>query len=575
MATAAAPLVDTAAPAAGPSGAPLAVVADAAAALLAAHGDHELLRLVVVGSVDDGKSTLIGRLLYECDGLFDDQIAAARRASKGGELDLSLFTDGLLAEREQGITIDVAYRYLTASAFGRRKLIIADTPGHVQYTRNMATGASTADAAVILVDARQGVLAQTRRHATIAGLLGIPYLAVAINKMDLVAYDRATFDRLAAEVLALTTRLGFAEVRCFPISATRGDGVTTVSPNLPWHDQPLLAWLAALPHQARQEQAPFRFVVQQVLRPDQDHRLLAGRVASGEVRVGDTVALLPSSRTATVAQISTMNGDLEAARAPLSVAIALDRDVDVGRGDILAHPATPPETGTAIDADLVWLSERPLALGRRYLVKLGARTVPAHVERIHHRLDLDTLREVHADHLDANDLGLVRVVTTRSLIFDRYRDNRATGAFVLIDPEDHATIAAGMVQGAVASTGAHQIYSHLTTADRARRLGHHGCAVLLDGGLDADATDRVAALERALFARGVVVTQVGLDVEAAVALARAGLVALAVVAGGGRERARDALRGAGVPWVEAAADPASADAIAAAARLARRDPPGS
>ncbi len=546
----------------------LAPVTDAAAALLAEHGDHELLRLVVVGSVDDGKSTLIGRLLYECDGLFDDQIAAARRASKGGELDFSLFTDGLLAEREQGITIDVAYRYLTARAVGRRKLIIADTPGHVQYTRNMATGASTADAAVILVDARQGVLAQTRRHATIAGLLGIPFLAVAINKMDLVDYDRATYDRLAAEVLALTTRLGFTEVRCFPISATRGDGVATLGPHLGWHDRPLLDWLAALPHQARQEQAAFRFVVQQVLRPDQDHRFLTGRVVSGSVRVGDTVLLLPSSRTARIARIATMDGDLEVARAPLSVAIALDQDVDVGRGDVLAHPATRPETGTAIDADLVWLAERPLAVGRRYLLKLGARTTPAHVEAIAHRLDLDSLREVHAERLEVNDLGRVRLVTTRSLIFDRYRDNRTTGGFVLIDPEDNATVAAGMIRGAVQTAGSQHAYSLITADERAGRLGHRGCAVLLDGGLGPDAADRIAALERALFTRGVVVAQVALDLDAAIALARAGVVALAVVAGGARDRARDALRGAGITWLEADASPTSADAIAAAAGLA-------
>ena len=423
-----------------------------AEALLAEHGHHELLRLVVVGSVDDGKSTLIGRLLYECDGLFDDQIAAARKASKGGELDLSLFTDGLLAEREQGITIDVAYRYLTARQFGRRKLIIADTPGHVQYTRNMATGASTADACVILVDARQGVLAQTRRHATIAGLLGIPYLAVAINKMDLVDYDRATFERLAAEVTELTTRLGFAEVRCFPISATRGDGVTTRSANLPWHDQPLLAWLVALPHQARQEHAPLRFVVQQVLRPDQDHRFLAGRVASGAVRVGDEVLVAPAGRTARVARVATMDGDLDVARAPRSVALELDHDVDVGRGDVLAAGDAPPHAGTTLDAELVWLHERPLALGRRYLLKLGARTVPATVEAIHHRLDLDALQEVPAARLDVNDLGRVRVRAARALVFDRYRDNRATGAFVLIDPEDRATVAAGMVHEPIGAT---------------------------------------------------------------------------------------------------------------------------
>ncbi|HRC57228.1 MAG TPA: GTP-binding protein, partial [Kofleriaceae bacterium] len=422
--------------------APVPGAAVTPAALLVTHGERELLRLVVVGSVDDGKSTLIGRLLYECDSLLDDQVAAVERASRGGAIDFSLFTDGLLAEREQGITIDVAYRYFTT---GRRKVIVADTPGHVQYTRNMATGASTADAAVILVDARQGVLQQTRRHAHIAGLLGIPYLAVAINKMDLVDYDRATFERLSAEVLTLTSRLGFAEVRCFPVSATQGDWITKPSERAPWHDQTLLAWLEALPHQRRQELAPFRFAVQQVLRPNIDERLLTGRVASGTVRKGDRVVLSPSGRTATVARIATLTGDLAEARAPLSVALGLDVDVDVSRGDVLAHAGALPEVSGAVDASLVWLNEAPLAVGHRYLIKCGPRTVPAYIERIHHRLDLESLREVSAQSLEANDIGGVRISATRSLVFDRYRDNRATGAFVVIDPETNATVAAGMI----------------------------------------------------------------------------------------------------------------------------------
>ncbi len=526
-----------------------------AAELLASHGDRELLRLVVVGSVDDGKSTLIGRLLYECDSLFDDQVAAATRASRGGELDFSLFTDGLLAEREQGITIDVAYRYFTT---GRRKVIVADTPGHVQYTRNMATGASTADAAVILVDARQGVLQQTRRHAFIAGLLGIPYLAVAINKMDLVDYDRATFDRLSAEVLELTSRLGFAEVRCFPISATKGDWITKPSERAPWHDQTLLAWLEALPHQQRQEQAPFRFAVQQVLRPTIDDRFLTGRVASGTLRVGDAVTVLPSGRAAVVARIATLDGDLALARAPLSVAVALTEDVDVSRGDVLAHPSDLPEVSASADASLVWLNEAALVVGRRYLVKCGPRTVPAYIERIHHRLDLETLRQVPASSLEANDIGEVRIAATRALVFDRYRDNRSTGAFVVIDPESNATVAAGMIFEPVAGSGAHHARSLVTAEARAQRLGHRGVAVLLGGELSEAAAERVAAVELALFERGVVAAQVSVDVDAAIALARAGLVALATVPEGSRALAREALRAAGVAWIEASLDAAEA-----------------
>ncbi len=552
-----------------------------AAELLASHGDLQLLRLVVVGSVDDGKSTLIGRMLYECDSLFDDQVAAAERASKGGALDFSLFTDGLLAEREQGITIDVAYRYFTT---GRRKVIVADTPGHVQYTRNMATGASTADAAVILVDARQGVLQQTRRHAFIAGLLGIPYLAVAINKMDLVDYDRATFDRLSAEVLELTSRLGFAEVRCFPISATQGDWITKPSARAPWHDQTLLAWLEALPHQRRQEEAPLRFAVQQVLRPSIDDRFLTGRVASGSLRVGDRVTLLPSGRTTQVARIATLNGDLEEARAPLSVAVALAEDVDVSRGDVLAHPEALPEVATSVDAHLVWLNEAQLVVGKRYLVKCGPRTVPAYLEKIHHRLDLETLREVAAEALDANDIGQVRIAATRALVFDRYRDNRATGAFVLIDPESNATVAAGMIREGVAGADSRLVRTRITEEARAQRLGHRGLAVLLTGESReigdasevrgaAAVAEQLAALEQALFERGAVVAQVSVDLDAAVALARAGLIALAQVAGTGGaasiERAREALRAAGVTWIEAtASSPATVEEIARIAELA-------
>jgi len=514
--------------------------------LLAEHADRALLRLVVVGSVDDGKSTLIGRLLYDCGSLFDDQVSAAQRASRNGTLDFSLFTDGLLAEREQGITIDVAYRYFSTA---RRKVIVADTPGHVQYTRNMATGASTADAAVILVDARQGVLQQTRRHAYIAASLGIPYLAVAINKMDLVDYDRERFTELAAQVSELTTRLGFAEVRCFPVSAVHGDWVTAPSPAMAWHDQTLLAWLEALPHQSRQEHAPFRLSVQQILRPNIDDRFITGRVASGVLRVGDQVEVWPSRQVSRVARITTLTGDLEEAHAPLAVAVALSDDVDVGRGDVLAHPGQAPQVASDLMASLVWLGERPLAVGARYLLKQGTRTVPAQVVAVEGRIDLETLETAPATSLSANDIGRVHIVAARPLVFDPYRDNRSTGAFILIDPEDNLTAAAGMLRGEMTSAGAGRGLSQVSADARARRFGHFAAAVVV-----ADSRAEAAAeLERSLFDCGVVVSQAGQSIDHAVALVAAGVVAIVsvvepdpAVRAAGAQRVSDALRAAGV-----------------------------
>jgi bifunctional enzyme CysN/CysC len=530
-----------------------------AAALLAKHGERELLRLAVVGSVDDGKSTLIGRLLYDSSALPDDQIAAAKLRG-GGAIDFSLFTDGLLAEREQGITIDVAYRYLSTQ---RRQIIVADTPGHVQYTRNMATGASTADAAIILVDARQGVQQQTRRHAYIAGLLGIPYLAVAINKMDLVEFNRQRYESLANEVLSLTSGLGFEATRCFAISATEGDGVTRNGSNMPWQDTTLMSWLESLPHQKRADLAPLRFVVQQVLRPNIDQRFLSGRVVSGAVQPGDNVTIYPSGKSATVARITTMSGDLAIARAPLSVALELTEDIDAGRGDVVASPQSAPEVGRSFDASIVWLDETALAMGRRYFLKSGSRLVPAHVERIFHKIDLSNLREAHADTFDSNDVGAVRISTSRNLVFDRYRDNRSLGAFVLIDPETNATVAAGMIKEPNHAHGVHHQHSYVSELDRARRLGHRGLVVLLDGGLGVDGAERIAALEQKLFLAGVVAVQVGLDLDAALATASAGLVSLVVVAANARQRARDVLRGASVTWIETSLDDSAAASIVA------------
>ena len=520
--------------------------------LLEQHSARELLRLVVVGSVDDGKSTLIGRLLYECDGLFEDQISAVRKASAkraaarteaaaavpaevlaqglraaaGAEeeaLDFSLFTDGLRAEREQGITIDVAYRYLSTA---RRKVIIADTPGHIQYTRNMATGASTADAAVILVDARLGVLPQTRRHAYIASLLGIPNLAVAVNKMDLTGFDPALFERIGSELASFAQALGFEGVRLFPVSASRGDNITQPSARTPWHQGgTLLSWLESLPHQRRQEDAPFRFPVQYVLRPHQDYRGLAGQLASGTVRVGDTVQVHPSGRRTRVAGIDTFDGPLEEASFPASVTLRLADEVDASRGDLLSHVEAPPLALHRLDAMLVWFGEQPLDCSRRYLVKQATRTAPAHIERVLWRKELSDLSEQPAESLSLNDIGKIRLSCRRPLLTDPYRDNRRTGAFIVIDALTHDTVGAGMVLGpAVDDANGTVSASLVTQAERRGRLGQPGTLILLPA--TQDASDRAFQLERRLFDLGWHVSAVPGDVEVALALVSAGLVAL-------------------------------------------------
>ncbi|MBJ6762481.1 50S ribosome-binding GTPase [Myxococcaceae bacterium JPH2] len=537
--------------------------------LFAEHGRKELLRLAVVGSVDDGKSTLIGRLLYECDGLFEDQILAVRRASAkraatarqtgaaheataGEEIDFSLFTDGLRAEREQGITIDVAYRYLSTA---RRKIIVADTPGHLQYTRNMATGASTADAAVILVDARLGVLAQTRRHAYIASLLGIPYLAVAVNKMDKVDFDRATFERIGSELEHFARTLGFEQVRLFPVSASQGDNITRTSARTPWHEGgTLLSWLEALPRQSPQAPQTLRFPVQYVLRPHLDYRGFAGQIASGTIRVGDEVRVAPSGRTTHVAGIDTFDGSLSEASAPASVTLRLADEVDVSRGDVLTHVDQPPLALHQLDAMLVWFGEQPLDCSRRYLVKHTSRTVPAHIEQVVWRKELEDLSEVPAETLALNEMGRVRVLCRRPLLADAYRGNRRTGAFIVIDPLTQDTVAAGMILGASETTsGNAHAHSLVTSSERRNRLAQRGGVILLPSGPDT----RVHAyqLERALFDAGRHVAVAGEDSEAALALAGAGLYAIVHPSA---PQARRALRGlardAEVSWFEAVAD---------------------
>jgi sulfate adenylyltransferase subunit 1 len=401
-----------------------------------------LLRICTAGSVDDGKSTLIGRLLYDSKTVYEDQLASVEKASKNrvaGPIDFSLFTDGLKAEREQGITIDVAYRYF---ATARRKFILADTPGHEQYTRNMATGASTADVAVLLVDARNGVRTQSRRHAKIARLLGINDFVLAINKMDLVDFDRGVFDGIVDDFEDL---LRGANSHPIPISALHGDNVITQSDRTPWfQEKSLLEFLETVEVDRNSTGKPFRFPVQLVIRPDDVFRGYAGQIASGTVRIGDAVTVLPSGRTSKVKRIVTWDGDLEMAHAPMSVTLTIADEIDISRGDMLVADSQPvalsvePSIENRFEAEMVWMDERPLDPARVYLLKQATRVVTAEVNR----------------GLVLNQIGGVTVTTAKPLVFDRYTDNRLTGSFILIDPATNFTAGAGMITSAVRHEGA-------------------------------------------------------------------------------------------------------------------------
>jgi sulfate adenylyltransferase large subunit len=393
-----------------------------------------LLRICTAGSVDDGKSTLIGRLLHDSRSVYEDQVASVEKASKNrnaGPIDFSLFTDGLKAEREQGITIDVAYRYFATS---RRKFILADTPGHEQYTRNMATGASTADLAILLVDARNGVRTQSRRHARIARLLGITDFVLAVNKMDLVDFDRDVFEKIRDDFQEL---LQGAAVHAIPMSALNGDNVITMSERTPWFDgPPMLEYLETVRVHRDTTSGPFRFPVQMVLRPDHEFRGYAGQIVSGTVRVGDPITVLPSGRTAHVKRIVTFDGDLDMAFAPMSVTITLDDEIDISRGDLLTTKDAAPFAGQRFEADVVWMDERPLDPSRVYLLKHATRWVTA---EIGHPLVL-------------NQIGTVQVSTARPIVFDRYGQNRGTGSFILVDPATHFTCGAGMISDPIRET---------------------------------------------------------------------------------------------------------------------------
>jgi sulfate adenylyltransferase large subunit len=409
----------------------------------------DLLRLATAGSVDDGKSTLIGRLLFDAKQVLTDQLEhveeASRRRGGAGVVDLSLLVDGLRAEREQGITIDVAYRYF---ATARRTFIIADTPGHVQYTRNMVTGASTADLAVILVDARKGVLEQSKRHAYISTLLGIGRLVVAVNKMDLVGYDEETFDAIVRDFSDFARGLDAREIAYIPMCATDGDNVVERSANMPWYGgTPLLEHLESVRIDADAAAGPPRFPVQWVVRDHAtDYRGYAGRLASGTLRLGDELLVLPSRERTRVARIDTFDGPVAEAFAPMSVTLLLEDELDVSRGDLLCHPATAPALSRDIEATICWMADAPLRAGARYAIKHATHAARAIVDEIVDRVDIDTLApDPAADQLGLNDIGRVRLRTSKPLAFDPYRANRATGSFILIDETTNDTVGAGMI----------------------------------------------------------------------------------------------------------------------------------
>ncbi|MFC0599111.1 sulfate adenylyltransferase subunit 1 [Streptomyces palmae] len=415
--------------------------------------DTTLLRFATAGSVDDGKSTLVGRLLHDSKSVLADQLAAVEGASRArgrSGPDLALLTDGLRAEREQGITIDVAYRYF---ATPRRRFVLADTPGHVQYTRNMVTGASTADLAVVLVDARAGVVEQTRRHAAVAALLRVPHMVLAVNKMDLVGYARAPFTAIAEEFTAYASELGIPDVRVIPISALAGDNVVRPSAAMPWYQGPtVLEHLETVPTGQDPTGAPARFPVQYVIRPQTaehpDYRGYAGQIASGVLRVGEPVTVLPSGRTSTIEGIDALGRSVDAAWAPQSVTLRLADDLDASRGDLIAPAASPPALTREVAATVCHLADQPLTAGRQVLLKHTTRTVKAIVTDIPSRLTLDDLSQHPApERLVANDIGRVRVRTAEPLALDAYADSRRTGSFLLIDPADGTTLAAGMAGG--------------------------------------------------------------------------------------------------------------------------------
>jgi bifunctional enzyme CysN/CysC len=476
------------------------------AAYLADHESRDLLRFITCGSVDDGKSTLIGRLLHDTRGVFEDQLAtlesdSRRHGTQGERVDYALLLDGLAAEREQGITIDVAYRFFGTA---KRKFIVADCPGHEQYTRNMATGASTAEAAVVLVDARKGLLTQTRRHSFIVSLLGIRHVVLAVNKMDLVGYDRAVFDAIGAEYRALAASLGIEHVTAVPLSALEGDNLIERSANTGWYSGPtLLEFLESVPVGRESSDLGLRLPVQWVTRPNQDFRGFAGTIAAGEVRPGDEVVALPSGRRSKVARIVTADGDLDVAGPGRAVTLTLEHELDISRGDVITAAHDAPEVSDQFAAHVLWFDEAPLLPGRPYWLKIGTREVGASVTEIKHKVDVNTQEPLAAKHLEMNEVGVCNLYLDQPVPFEAYADNRELGAFILIDRETNATVGAGTIAFALRrAANIHWQHVDVDKAARARLKGQTPRCVWFTG-LSGSGKSTIANLvEKRLHALG-------------------------------------------------------------------------
>ena len=487
-------------------------------AYLAQHEQKELLRFLTCGSVDDGQSTLIGRLLYDSKMIYEDQLAKLEKESAvhgttGGGFDPAMLSDGLEEEKQQGITIDVAYLYFSTA---RRKFIIADTPGHVQYTRNMATGASTANLAIILVDARKGILEQTKRHSFIASLLGIRHILVAVNKMDLVDFSEETFNQIRADYRDFAARLDIPDLHFIPLSALKGDNVVDRSPAMPWYDGPtLMNFLENVYIGSDRNLEDFRFPVQIVLRPDLDFRGFAGTVASGIVRVGDEILSLPSRKTSRVKEIVSYDGNLSEAFAPMSITLTLEDEIDTSRGDMIVRPGNVPKLDAKFEAMLVWMSEEPMLVGQQYIFKHTTKMLPGSFSNLRYRVDVNTMKSEPAPSLELNQIGRVHVQLHQPIAHDPYHKNKGTGSFIVIDRITNVTVAAGMILDRRTSEDRSDAWdvepaganltaeiSNVSAAERAARYGQQPVTILLTGLPGAGKSTTAYGLERKLFERG-------------------------------------------------------------------------
>ncbi|KQW66376.1 adenylyltransferase [Phenylobacterium sp. Root77] len=482
------------------------LIAEDIEAYLSAHERKSLLRFLTCGSVDDGKSTLIGRLLYDSKMIFEDQLAALEADSKkvgtqGGDIDFALLVDGLAAEREQGITIDVAYRFFSTD---KRKFIVADTPGHEQYTRNMVTGASTADAAVILIDARKGVLTQTRRHSYLVSLLGIRHVVLAVNKMDLVGWDRQVYDAILQEYAEFAAQIGIKDYTAIPMSALKGDNITSRSEAAPWYEGPaLMPLLETLPVEDDLREQPFRMPVQWVNRPNLDFRGFSGLISTGTVRPGDKIKALPSGRESVIDRIVTFRGDLAEAVAGQSVTLTLKDEIDISRGDVIAEAAAPPPTADQFEATIVWMDDEAMLPGRPYLLKVGTRVVSAQITEPKYKVNVNTLEHLAAKRLELNEIGVCNLSLDAPIAFDSYAENHDLGGFILIDRISNRTVGAGMLHFALRrSQNIHWQALDVDKASRSALKGQRGRVVWLTG-LSGSGKSTIANLvEKRLHADG-------------------------------------------------------------------------